>query len=51
MSNEEQHRGCLVYMGDEKLPSYVGIIINHYEIIRIPIKQANINVWIRGPPA
>ena len=21
--------GCLVYIGDEKLPSYIGIIINH----------------------
>ena len=23
--------GCLGYIGDEKLPSYIGIIINHYK--------------------
>ena len=29
--------GCLGYIGDEILPSYIGIIINHY--FRIPINQ------------
>ena len=28
MSNEKK-AGCLGYIGDEILPSYVGIIINH----------------------
>ena len=28
LSNEKK-TGCLRYIGDEKLPSYVGIIINH----------------------
>ena len=23
--------GCLGYIGDEKLPSYMGIIMNHYK--------------------
>ena len=27
--NEERGRGCLRYMGDEKLPSYVETIINY----------------------
>ena len=31
LSNEKRAPGCLVYIGDEKLPSYVGIIINHYK--------------------
>ena len=29
MSNEKRAPGCLGYIGDEKLPSYIGIIINH----------------------
>ena len=29
--------GCLGFIGDEQLPSYLGIIINHE--IRIPINQ------------
>ena len=30
MSNDEKRApGCLRYIGDEKLPSYVGIILNH----------------------
>ena len=31
MSHEKQTPGCLEYIGDEKLPSYVGIIVNHYK--------------------
>ncbi len=31
MSNEQRAPGCLGYIGDEILPSYVGIIINHYK--------------------
>ena len=27
----KQSPGCLGYVGDEILPSYVGIIINHYK--------------------
>ena len=34
MSNET-NPGCLGYVGDEKLPSYMGTIINHY--FRIPL--------------
>ena len=30
MSNEK-NPGCLVYIGDDILPSYVGITINHYK--------------------
>ena len=30
--NDEQYHGCyLGFIGDENLPSYVGIIINHWE--------------------
>ena len=29
--SNEKHPGGLVYMGDEKLPSFIGIIINHYK--------------------
>ncbi len=29
LSNEIKP-GCLVYVGDEKLPSYIGVIINYY---------------------
>ena len=36
MSNEE-NTGQFGYIGDEILPSYIGIIVNHE--IRIPIKQ------------
>ena len=35
MSNEKK-TGCLGYIGDENLPIYMGIIINHK---RIPINQ------------
>ena len=31
LSNEKRAPGCLVYIGDEKLPSYMGIIMNHYK--------------------
>ena len=27
--SNEKIPGCLVYIGGEKLPSYIGIIINH----------------------
>ena len=37
VSNEKRAPGCLGYIGDEILPSYIGIIINHE--IRIPINQ------------
>ena len=30
MSNEK-NPGCLGYIGDEKLPSYIGILLNHYK--------------------
>ena len=29
--NEKRAPGCLGYIGDEILPSYIGIIINHYK--------------------
>ena len=29
LSNEKRAPGCLVYIGDEQLPSYIGIVINH----------------------
>ena len=35
--SNEKNPGCLVYIGDKKLPSYIGILINHE--IRIPINQ------------
>ena len=28
---EKRAPGCLVYIGDQKLPSYIGIIISHYK--------------------
>ena len=28
--SNEQNPGCLGYIGDDKLPSYMGITINHY---------------------
>ena len=31
LSNEKRDPGSLGYIGDEKLPSYVGIKINHYK--------------------
>ena len=31
MSHEKRAPGWLGYIGDEKLPSYMGIIINHYK--------------------
>ena len=31
LSNEKRAPGCLVYIGDEILPSYIGIIISHYK--------------------
>ena len=30
MSNEK-NPGCFWYIGDEKLPSYIGIIINYHK--------------------
>ena len=39
MSNDKRAPGCLGYIGDEKLPSYIGeYFINHYD--RIPTKQS-----------
>ena len=38
MSNEK-NPGWLGYIRDEKLPSYIGTIINHYKDPRIPINQ------------
>ena len=32
MSNEK-NPGWLGYIGDEILPSYIGIIINHYDLV------------------
>ena len=37
LSNEKRAPGWLGYIGDKKLPRYIGIIINHE--IRIPINQ------------
>ena len=37
VSNEKRAPGCLGYVGDEILPSYIGILISHD--IRIPINQ------------
>ena len=31
LSNEKRAPGWLCYIGDEILPSYIGIIINHYK--------------------
>ncbi len=31
LSNEKRAPGLLGYIGDEILPSYIGIIINHYK--------------------
>ncbi len=31
LSNEKRAPGCLVYIGDEILPSYIGIIKNYYK--------------------
>ena len=31
LSSEIRAHGCLGYIWDEKLPSYVGIIINYYK--------------------
>ena len=31
MSNEKRAPGYLLYIVDEKLPSYMGIIMNHYK--------------------
>ncbi len=36
--SNEKNPAWLFDIGDEKLPNYMGIVINHY-IIRIPIKQ------------
>ena len=41
MSNEKRAPGCLGYIGDDILPSYVGSITNHE--IRTPIKQPGFN--------
>ena len=32
LSNEKKP-GCLGYIGDDELPSYMGIILCHYEIV------------------
>ena len=44
MSNEK-NPGCLVYIGDEILPSYIGILINHY---KDPYEPTRIQ-WKVGP--
>ena len=31
MSNEKRAPGCFGFLGDEILPSYIGIMINHYK--------------------
>ena len=31
LSNEKRAPGCLGYLRDDELPSYIGIIINHYK--------------------
>ena len=31
LSNEKRAPGCLVHIGDEKLPSYMGMIMNLYK--------------------
>ena len=31
LSNEKRALGWLGYIGDEQLPSYIGIIISHYK--------------------
>ena len=41
MSNKKGTPGCLGYLRDEILPSYIGVIINHE--IRIPINQPGFN--------
>ena len=41
-----KNRGCVGYVRDEQLPSYVGIIMSHE--IRIPIKQP-VFQWISYP--
>ena len=35
-ATKDPERGCLGYIGDDILPSYIGIVINHE--IRIPIE-------------
>ena len=37
--SNETNPGCLVYIGDEKLPSYMGIKIHHYKdpVIKQPV--------------
>ena len=40
MSNEKRAPGCLGYTGDEILPSYVGIILNHYK--EQPTREKNL---------
>ena len=39
--SNEKNTGCLACIGDEILPNYIGIIINHE--IRIPINQPGFN--------
>ena len=41
LSSEKRPPGCLEYIGDEILPSYIGIKISHE--IRIPINQPGFN--------
>ena len=38
LSNEKRAPGWLGYIGDQRLPSYIGIIKSHD--IRIPVNQA-----------
>ena len=42
----EKHLGCLGYIGDDKLPSYVGILINPY---KDPYKTTRIQWKVRDP--
>ncbi len=45
LSNEKRAPGCLGYIGDEFLPSYIGIIMDYFisHEIRIPINQPGFN--------
>ena len=47
MSNDKKPWLFVIYVGDEKLPSCIGIAINHY-FIRIPINQPVYWNVIRG---
>ena len=46
LSNEKRAPGWLGYIGDEKLPSYIGIIINHYKDPPTQIIQAEQGMFL-----